>query len=384
MPNKQLHLKTLFFSCLFTLSQLALSQFAFGDVVQSQKLNFKIEKVASGLKVPWGMAALPNGDLLITERDGGLRLLQANGTLHPTPISGLPDIAVGGQGGLLDVAIHPDYATNGWVYLSYSSPKASKEPGKGSNTALLRARIQNHQLIDQQLVFKALPNYRGGHHFGSRIAFDTDNHVFLSIGDRGGRDDNQSLSNYRGKIVRLHDDGRIPADNPFVNTKNAAPEVWSWGHRNPQGMARHPDTGEIWSHEHGPRGGDELNRILSGQNYGWPTITFGINYSGTKITDETERSGMISPVTYWVPSIAPSGMMFVTGDRYPNWRNNILIGSMKFQQLHRVEVIDGNVVNQEILLKGQGRIRAIEQGSDGYIYIAMETGGQIIRLVPHN
>lgn len=379
MLNKQSLLPTLIFACWFGVSLPAGSA-----TLESEKLDFKIEEVTSGLKVPWGMAALPNGDMLITERYGALRLLQTNGELHPKPISGLPDIAAGGQGGLLDVAIHPDYTTNGWIYLSFSSPKAKKEPGRGANTALMRARIKKHQLVDQQLLFKALPNYSSGNHFGSRIAFDTDNHVFLSIGDRGGRDDNQSLNNHRGKIFRLHDDGQIPSDNPFVNTKNAAPEVWSWGHRNPQGLARHPDTGEIWSHEHGPRGGDELNRILPGQNYGWPTITFGINYSGSKITDETARSGMMSPVTHWVPSIAPSGMVFITSDRYPTWRNNILIGSMKFQQLHRLELLDGKVASEEILLKGLGRIRAVEQGTDGYLYVAMETGGRIIRLVPHN
>ena len=379
MLNKQSLLPTLIFACWFGVSLPAGSA-----TLESEKLDFKIEEVTSGLKVPWGMAALPNGDMLITERYGALRLLQTNGELHPKPISGLPDIAAGGQGGLLDVAIHPDYTTNGWIYLSFSSPKAKKEPGRGANTALMRARIKKHQLVDQQLLFKALPNYSSGNHFGSRITFDTDNHVFLSIGDRGGRDDNQSLNNHRGKIFRLHDDGQIPSDNPFVNTKNAAPEVWSWGHRNPQGLARHPDTGEIWSHEHGPRGGDELNRILPGQNYGWPTITFGINYSGSKITDETARSGMMSPVTHWVPSIAPSGMVFITSDRYPTWRNNILIGSMKFQQLHRLELLDGKVASEEILLKGLGRIRAVEQGTDGYLYVAMETGGRIIRLVPHN
>ena len=379
MLNKHSLLPTLIFACWFGVSLPAGSA-----MLESEKLDFKIEEVTSGLKVPWGMAAMPNGDMLITERYGALRLLQTNGELHPKPISGLPDIAAGGQGGLLDVAIHPDYATNGWIYLSFSSPKAKKEPGRGANTALMRARIKKHQLVDQQLLFKALPNYSSGNHFGSRIAFDTDNHVFLSIGDRGGRDDNQSLNNHRGKIFRLHDDGQIPSDNPFVNTKNAAPEVWSWGHRNPQGLARHPDTGEIWSHEHGPRGGDELNRILPGQNYGWPTITFGINYSGSKITDETARSGMMSPVTHWVPSIAPSGMVFITSDRDPTWRNNILIGSMKFPQLHRLELLDGKVASEEILLKGLGRIRAVEQGTDGYLYVAMETGGRIIRLVPHN
>jgi len=354
------------------------------DTISSEKLQFSAETVVSGMKAPWGMAALPDNGMLITERGGTLRLLQADGSLHPDPIEGVPRVVANGQGGLLDVALHPDYATNGWVYLSFSSPAAAGEPGGGANTALMRGKIINHKLVEQELLFKALPNYRAGQHYGSRIAFDNNNHVYLSVGDRGGRDEVQSLENYRGKIFRLNDDGTIPEDNPFVNTVGAAAETWSWGHRNPQGMEKHPVTGDIWAHEHGPKGGDELNRILVGQNYGWPAVTYGVNYSGSTITNVTERPDVVSPVTFWVPSIAPSGMAFVDSSLYPAWQHNILIGSLKFQQLHRLEMSEGKVTHEEVLLKGIGRVRAIEQGSDGYIYLAVESGGQILRLKPEN
>ncbi len=365
-----------------TLLLTTTGKLAFSDDENSEKLNFTVETLISDMNVPWGLAALPNGEMLITERDGTLRLMQTDGTLHPDRIAGVPTVKVGGQGGLLDIAIHPQYASNGWIYLSYSSPQSGDEPGTGSNTALMRAKLKDHQLIDKEQLFKALPNYRAGQHFGGRITFDNNNYVYLSVGDRGGRDDTQTLANHRGKIFRLHDDGKIPSDNPFINTTNATPETWSWGHRNPQGMEQHPATGEIWAHEHGPKGGDELNKIITGQNYGWPTVTHGVNYSGTTITNETERPDMVSPITYWVPSIAPCGMAFVTGNKYPQWQNNILVGSLKFQQLRRLELNEGKITHEEILLDGIGRIRAIEQGADGYIYIAVESGGKIIRLIP--
>jgi len=357
---------------------------SYADEQRTEKLNFTVKTVASGLNVPWGLAALPNGGMLITERNGGLRLLDANGALHPDPISGLPDIAIGGQGGLLDVAIHPDYKDNGWIYLSYSSPKISGESGSGSNTALMRAKIANHKLVSQEVLFKALPNYRAGVHFGGRITFDNDNHVYLTVGDRGGRDKVQSLANHRGKIFRLHDDGQVPQNNPFVHTANAAPEIWSYGHRNPQGMEKHPVTGEIWSHEHGPKGGDELNLIFAGQNYGWPIVTYGVNYSGTKITNETARPDMMSPATYWDPSIAPCGMAIVSGNTYPTWQGNILVGALKYQQIRRIEIADGKVQHQEVLLDGIGRVRAIEQGTDGFLYVAVESSGEVIKLLPTN
>ena len=364
-------------------SALLLSATASGQTVSSGKQDFVIETVAQGLSIPWGMAALPDGAILITERTGTLRLLNSDGKLHPDPIKNTPSVAVGGQGGLLDVAIHPEYQNNGWIYISFSSAKARGEAGRGANTALVRGKIINHEFVEQELIYKALPNYSGGRHFGSRIAFDSDNHVYFSVGDRGKRDKAQTLENPLGKIFRLHDDGRVPANNPFISTLNALPAVWSWGHRNPQGLEFHPQTGALWSHEHGPKGGDELNRIFQGQNYGWPTVTFGVNYSGTKITDEVSRAGMVSPVTYWVPSIAPGGMAFVAGNTYTGWKNNLLVGSLKFQQLHRLEFnYSGEVTRREVLLDGIGRVRAIEQAADGLMYIAIENGGRIIRLRP--
>lgn len=362
---------------------LLVSQSVFSETFKSEKLQFRTEVAASGLQAPWGLAALPDNGMLITQRTGTLNLLLPDGSMHPDPIAGVPRVATNGQGGLLDVAIHPDYATNGWIYLSYSSPAADGESGSGSNTALMRAKIKNHSLTEQELLFKALPNYRGSRHFGSRIAFDDSGYVYLSVGDRGDRDNVQTLANNRGKIFRLHDDGRIPKDNPFANTDDAAAETWSWGHRNPQGMEKHPVTGEIWAHEHGPQGGDELNRILPGQNYGWPAVTYGKNYgTGTRISKQTERPDMMSPVTYWVPSIAPSGMAIVDSERYPQWQHNMLVGSLKFRQLHRLEMSQGVVLHEEILLNDIGRVRAIEQGADGYIYIAVESIGSLLRLIP--
>ena len=362
---------------------LLFSPFALSQPVTSEKLVFTVETIAEGLDAPWGMAALPEGVILITERTGALRRINADGSLDPQSIENIPLVATGGQGGLLDVAIHPDYSENGWVYISYSSPKARGEDGRGANTALMRGKIVDHEFVQQELIYKALPNYPGGRHFGSRIAFDSGNHVYLSVGDRGNRDKAQSLNNPLGKIFRLHDDGRVPADNPYVNTADTQPAIWSWGHRNPQGMEIHPVTGVLWEHEHGPKGGDELNVITEGQNYGWPSVTFGVNYSGTKITDLVSRPDMVSPVTYWVPSIAPSGMAFVAGDKYPTWQNNLLVGSLKFQQLQRLEInANAEVVSKEILLDGIGRVRAIEQGTDGYLYVVVETGGRIIRLMP--
>ncbi|MEL6674454.1 MAG: PQQ-dependent sugar dehydrogenase [Bacteroidota bacterium] len=351
------------------------------EVIRSEKLDFRVETVVADLDIPWAMAFLPNGDMLFTERKGSLRLVQ-QGELHPKPIGGVPKVRARGQGGLLDLELHPQYAENGWIYLSYSSPIEGDEPGEGANTALMRAKIKDHQLVEQEVIFKALPNYRQSHHYGGRIIFDQEGYLYLSVGDRGGRDENQTLTNYRGKIFRLNDDGSIPEDNPFVEEAGAVTAIWSWGHRNPQGLSLHPETGEVWEHEHGPKGGDELNLIQKGRNYGWPTITYGINYIGTKITDETHREGMEQPQTYWVPSIAPCGMDFVEDEQYGAWQGNILIGSLSFRYLERVELKGHEVVHQEKLLEGIGRVRAIEQAPDGYMYVAIEGPGKIVRLVP--
>lgn len=349
------------------------------QVIQSEKQRFTLSTVASGMGIPWAMAFLPNGDLLVTDRVGELRVIRDD-QLLPEPVAGVPKVLAGGQGGLLDLELHPDYNNNGWIYLSYVSPKQKGESGRGGNTALMRARLQDNTLIDQERLFKAKPNYTSKRHYGGRIVFDVKNYVYLTVGDRGSRDKVQRLDNYLGKVYRLHDDGRVPDDNPFVSTEKAVASTWSFGHRNPQGMAVHPQTGDVWAHEHGPRGGDELNLISAGVNYGWPSITFGVNYSGTSITDQRAKSGMEQPITYWVPSIAPCGMSFIDSAKFPSWRNNILVGSLKFSQVRRLELDGNKVVHEETLLDGIGRVRAIEQGPDGNIYIAVEGPGRIMRL----
>ncbi len=354
-----------------------------GDRQTSEVQNFRIESVADGFDSPWAMAFLPGGDLLVTDRSGSLNLI-ADGKRQSSPVGGVPEVRASGQGGLLDLELHPDFSApgNGWIYLSYASPKQRGEKGRGANTALMRARLRNNQLVDQELLFKAQPNYSQTQHYGGRIVFDGEGNVYLTVGDRGGRDEVQQLDNARGKIFRLHDDGSIPEDNPFLGTKGATPSTWSTGHRNPQGFAVHPETGVLWAHEHGPRGGDELNIIEGGKNYGWPIITYGVNYSGSQITPNTAMAGMEQPVTYWVPSIAPSGMAFLTGDTYAGWDGDLFIGSLKFQRVYRL-VLDGQkVVHQESLLNGIGRVRAIEQGPDGFLYIAVEKPGRIVRLIP--
>ena len=352
------------------------------QTITSEKQRFTLSTVATGFRIPWAMAFLPDGDLLVTDRGGELYVISGvtENSTQTEPVAGAPKVLAGGQGGLLDLELHPDYDKNGWIYLSYVAPKQKGESGRGGNTALMRARLKDNQLIDQQLLFKAQPNYSSKRHYGGRIAFDADNHVYLTVGDRGSRDEVQRLDNYLGKVYRLHDDGSVPEDNPFTSVANAVTATWSYGHRNPQGMAVHPETGKLWAHEHGPKGGDELNLIIGGKNYGWPSITYGVNYSGTRITDQQAKEGMEQPVTYWVPSIAPCGMNFVNSDQFPAWRNNILVGSLKFAQVRRLELEGDKVVHEETLLDGIGRVRAIEQGPDGNIYIAVEGPGRIVRL----
>jgi glucose/arabinose dehydrogenase len=353
-----------------------------GGLIESEVLKFRVDTVVDDLKVPWAMVFTPDGDMIFTERGGELLVLE-KGTAKPREISGVPAVRAKGQGGLLDLELHPQYEENGWLYLSYSAPFATGEEGEGANTALMRARVsEDYQLVDQEVLFKASPNYKKGQHFGGRIEFDREGYVYLSVGDRGGRDEVQSLANYRGKIYRLYDDGRIPTDNPFYNEPGAQKEIFSYGHRNPQGLAIHPETGEIWEHEHGPRGGDEINIVRKGHNYGWPVITYGINYNGTIITEDTVKEGMDQPVHFYRPSIAPCGMDFVDSDLYGEWKGNLLIGSLKFRYLKRV-VLDGETVtHQETLLEGMGRVRAVRQAPDGYIYLALEGPGQIVRLIP--
>jgi glucose/arabinose dehydrogenase len=339
-----------------------------------KSLNYTTEIVVPELSIPWGMDFLPDGSMLITEKAGELIHFK-NGL--KTKINGLPNIYVRGQGGLLDIKIHPNYKNNGWIYITYASTGGKDD---GGNTTLMRAKIIDNMLVEKQVLYKA--NSKKGQHFGSRIAFDNNGYLYFSVGDRGDRDQNpQDITRDCGKIYRLHDDGTVPTNNPFVNTPNAKTAIFSYGHRNPQGMVKHPETGVIWVNEHGPKGGDEINIISKGKNYGWPTISYGLNYSGTAFTDITKKEGMEQPVYYWVPSIAPSGMAFVTSNKYPDWKNSILVGSLKFQYLERLVINKNQVVNRELLFKNLGRMRNVIQGPDGYIYLAIEGLG-IVKVIP--
>ena len=334
------------------------------------------EVIVPDLSNPWGFTFLPDHALLITEKEGKLIHFK-NGV--KTEIDGVPKIYLRGQGGFMDIELHPNYEENGWVYFTYAS---SEGKGKGGNTTLMRAKLKGKQLVDKEVLYKASPNSIKGQHFGSRIAFDAENHIFFSVGDRGNRDVNpQDITKDCGKIYRLNDDGSIPKDNPFINKKNAKKAIYSFGHRNPQGMEVNPFTKEIWSHEHGPQGGDEINIIQKGKNYGWPKASYGINYNGSKFTENTTLPGMESPIHYWSPSIAPSGMAFISSDVYGKWKGSLLIGSLKFQYVSRCVLKGNSVFKEERLLKDIGRVRSIEQGLDGFIYVGVENLG-ILKLLP--
>ena len=351
-----------------------------GGIIESEVQRFVVDTVVSGLNVPWGLVFLPNGDLLISERAGTLHRF-SKGKLSP-PIEGLPPIMAFGQGGLLDLCLHPDYKTNGWIYISYSALNTESRKRIG-NTAIIRARLEGNKLVDQKIVYKGTPDTDRGHHFGIKMAFDKQGHLFFGNGERGQHFDfPQKLDNSNGKIHRINDDGTIPQDNPFVKTPGAIASIYSYGHRNPQGTCFHPVTGELWVSEHGPRGGDELNLIKPGLNYGWPVISYGINYDGTILTKISEKEGLEQPLFYWTPSIAPCGMTFVTGDRYKNWTNNLLVGSLSFQYLERMVIKGHSVMHREKLLEGIGRVRNVVVSPDGLIYVAIETPGRIVRLMP--
>lgn len=347
----------------------------------------KVAVVAHGLVNPWGLAFLPDGRMLVTERPGRMRLVGTDGRLSP-PLPGLPAVAAEGQGGLLDVVTDPRFASNRLVYWSYSETAAD---GDGNGTAVARARLDgppgSERLAEVQVIFRQLPKVASRLHFGSKLVFGNDGRLFITLGDRFSRkDDAQTLDNHLGKIVRIEPDGKVPADNPLVGKPgNPQPEIWSWGHRNVQGAAIHPATGDLWATEHGPQGGDELNLVQPGRNFGWPVITHGRNYGiGTKIGDGTERADVVAPLAHWVPtSIAPSGMAFLTSDRYPGWKGNLFIGALRGQALVRI-TLDGNkVASQERLLQSQNeRIRDVRQGPDGWVYLVTDAAdGQIVRVV---
>ncbi len=338
--------------------------------------NYTTEIVVPDLQIPWGMVWLPDSSMLITEKSGELVHFK-DGT--KTLIGNVPEVYNRNQGGLLDIELHPKYSEHGWIYITYSSTEGSE---KGGHTALIRAKLENNKLTSIENLYKGTPNTTRGHHFGSRIEFDNEGYLYFCIGDRGNRDENpQDITKDGGKVYRLNDDGSIPKDNPFFNKPDAKKAVFSYGHRNPQGMAFNPVDGKIWIHEHGPRGGDEINIIQKAVNYGWPVITYGINYSGSSITDITSKEGMEQPIYYWIPSIAPSGMDFVTSDKYPDWKNDLLVGSLKFQYLELVELDNNKVVGRKKVVEDIGRVRNVRQGPDGYIYVAIENKG-IVKIIP--
>ena len=339
-----------------------------------------------GLSHPWGLAFLPDfgrsGRMLVTERPGRLRIVTARGEIGP-PIDGLPEVDARGQGGLLDVALDPTFADNGLVYWSYA------EAGAGGNgTAVARGRLVadglRARLGNVQVIFRQRPKVASTAHFGSRLVFARDGRLFVTLGERySRRDDAQKLDNDLGKIVRIEADGRIPGDNPFVATPGALPEIWSYGHRNVQGAALHPSSGALWIDEHGPQGGDEVNLVLAGRNYGWPVITYGAEYgSGAKIGEGTAKAGMEQPLVHWTPSIAPSGMAFLTSERYPGWQGNLFVGALKDRMLVRLQLDGTRIVAQERLLEGAlGRIRDVRQGPDGWLYLLTdEDDGRVVRL----
>ena len=351
-----------------------------GDSTPVAKGPVRLVTVVENLEYPWGMAFLPDGRLLVTERPGRLRLVSREGRLSP-PLSGVPEVDATGQGGLLDVAIDPQFASNGLVYVSY----AEKRDG-GNSTSVARGRLTAEGLADVQVIFRQQPAMTGGHHFGSRLVFARDGRLFVTLGERNtGRAQAQDLASDLGKVVRIESDGKIPADNPFVGKAGARPEIWSYGHRNVQGAALDPATGELWTNEHGPKGGDELNLTRAGENYGWPLVSYGTEYSGAKISERGEAPGITAPVHYWVPSIATSGLLFYTGDKFPKWRGSAFVGGLKTQMLVRLELDGTRVVREERLLENtvNQRVRDVEQGPDGCIYLLTDAvNGRLLRMEP--
>ena len=338
--------------------------------------EYDYEVVVPDLQIAWGMDFLPDGSILITEKNGDLIHFKNN---QKTMVQGAPQVYNRGQGGFLDVAVGPNFESDGWIYFTYASDEGE---GEGGNTALMRAKLENNQLTNKEVLYKATPNTTRGQHFGSRIEFDGQGHLFFSIGDRGNRDVNpQDLTLDGGKVYRLNLDGSIPQDNPFVGRDNAVEATYSYGHRNPQGMIYNQEAGEIWVHEHGPQGGDEINAVKPGANFGWPLVSYGINYDGSSFTDETSGPDFEDPLYYWVPSIAPSGFVHVTSNKYPELQGDLLVGSLKFQYVEHLTLEGKTVIAREKILEQIGRVRDVVQGPDGNIYVSVEGKG-IVKIIP--
>ncbi len=360
---------------------------------KSENYVYRVVTVVDALKDPWSLAFLPNGDMLVTERPGRLRIVR-NGKLDPEPISGTPAVRYQGQGGMLDVILHPDYSANNLIYMSYSKPNQDASEG---TTAVLRARFDGKTLTAVEEIFEAKAWSKGGSHYGSRLAFDPKGYLFVTVGDRAAdplgvpREQHpaQDLMLHQGKVIRLHDDGRIPDDNPFVGRTDALPEIWTYGHRNLQGLAIDHKTGDVFTLEHGAQGGDELNLILPGKNYGWPVVGYGVQYGGTAIHAGREKDGIEQPLQYWTPSIAPSGLLIYTGSEFPGWQGNLFVGGLSGKELHRLPLLQANGVYQigrmerPPLLQGYGRIRDVRQGPDGFIYVIIDdrSGGSLTPVI---
>jgi glucose/arabinose dehydrogenase len=363
----------------FLLLVLAFASSALAQTHKSDEHSFRIVRVVQGLEQPWSLAFLPDGRMLVTEKAGRLRVV-SNGKLEPQPIAGVPQVTVHGQGGLHDVVLHPQFQQNQFIYLAYA---ARGDDGVG--TELARGRLAGNRLEDVQVLFRQSPKGRAGQHFGGRIVFDRAGYLYLTLGDRGERERAQKPDDHAGSVIRLHDDGRVPKDNPFVGRAGWKPEKFTLGNRNMQGAALHPQTGALWVHEHGPQGGDEVNIIRPGANYGWPVITYGVNYGiGTKIGEGNAKPGMEQPIHYWVPSIAPSGMAFYTGERFARWKGSLFVGALRDQMLVRLQLDGVKVVKEERLLKNAlGRIRDVRSGPDGFLYLLTdESNGALVRLEP--
>jgi glucose/arabinose dehydrogenase len=352
------------------------------EKLETRDYDVKVDIVAEGLDTPWALTFIDADTAFITERSGALRLFK-NGKLHPEPIKDTPAVFAVGQGGLLDVAIDPDYQDNGWVYLAYAH---TPEPGEGRDrpamTRIVRGQIKDHRWTDQQVLFEApRDTYLNSFvHYGCRIAFDKQGHLYFTIGDRGRQNDAQDLTKPNGKVHRIHRDGSIPKDNPFAQANDALPSIYTYGNRNPQGLATHPTTGDIWQTEHGPMGGDELNLIKPGTNYGWPVITYGINYNGERVSDLQTKPGMAQPVLYWTPSIAVCGIDFVKADEFPRWKHHLFVTGLGYEELRRLNIQDGKVIHQEVVLKNHGRVRDVACAPDGTIYVVLNNPGTVLKL----
>lgn len=353
--------------------------FSTSKAQDAAKSDVTLVKLYDGLKNPWGMAFLPDGRMLVTDRSGEIFVFK-NDKYTGAKLVGVPPVVARGQGGLMDIQVHPDYKKNGWIYISFSKPV-----GDLSTTAVVRFKLKGIQVVEKQDVFEAKPALKADFHFGSRLAFDKDKFLFVSVGERGTQPKVLLLDNDHGKVHRMFDDGKVPTDNPFAGTEGAHASIWSYGHRNPQGLVYDAATNRLWSVEHGPKGGDELNLIEKGKNYGWPKASYGINYDGTVLTPDKELEGVENPKHYWVPSIGPCGMTIVTSNKYPEWKGNLLVGALAFTHLNRITLDGATYKSEDRMFQGKGRFRHVAESPDGFIYAVAEgvgANGVLYKVLP--